>query len=209
MKKRSATVAIGLVLMVIGLLLMTAGVFSLALAPRMYEATALVAVEPVPATNAGAATRDSAWWQREMERARSVTVLRSAITNLQLRELWATQQKRETPLLIEEAELELRERLNLQLGRGTTLLSFTLRALDGGEAASLANGVAEAFRQSHSMNPVKVEVVDAATAPTQPIRQKQPLAIILFLGGALLMVVGYVMLRPHLDKIGGGPVLRP
>ena len=207
--KRSATVAIGLGLMVIGLVLMTAGVFFLALAPRMYEATALVAVKPVAATNDAAATLDSAGWQREMERVRSGTVLRSAITNLQLRELWATQQKRETPLPIEEAELELKKRLNLQPGRGTTLLAFTLCALDGGEAASLANGVAEAFRQSHAAGTVIVEVVDAATAPTQPIRQKQPMAIILFLGGALLMGVGYVMLPPHLDKIGGSPMQRP
>ncbi len=207
--KFSATVAIGLVLMVIGLLLMTAGVTFLALAPRMFEATARVLVEPVSATNAGVVTRDSAWWQSELERARSTTVLRSAITNLQLRQSWATQQKRETPLAIEEAELELRKRLDLQLGRGTTLLSFTLRAFDGGEAASLANGVAEAFRQSHAADPVKVELVDAATAPTQPIRRKQPMAVILFLGGAAMMLAGYVMLRPHLDKIGGAPVLRP
>jgi len=207
--KRSASVAIGLALMVIGLLLMTAGVFSLALAPRMYEATALVAVEPVPATNAGAATRDPAWWQREMERARSVAVLRITITNLQLRELWATQQKRESPLPIEEAELELKKRLELKPGRGTTLLSFTLRAYDGGEAASLANGVADAFRQSRSMDPVKVEVVDAATIPTDPMRRKQPLPLILFLCGAVLMVAGYVSLRPHLASISHAPVLRP
>ena len=200
--KRSATVAIGLALMVIGLLLMTGGVFSLALAPRMYEATARVAVEPVSATNAGAATRDAAWWQREMERARSVAVLRSAITNLQLRQLWATQQKRETPLTIEEAELELMKRLDLQPGRGTSLFSITLRAHDGGEAASLANGVAEAFRQSHAADSVKVELVEAATAPTDPMRQKQTLPVILFLGGAVLIIGGYVLLRPHLANAG-------
>ena len=136
-------------------------------------------------------------------------MLRSAITNLQVRQLWATHQKRETPLPIEEAELELKKRLDLQLGRGTTLLSFTLRAYDGGEAANLANGVAEAFRQSHAADPVKVEIVDAATSPTQPMRQKQPLAIILFLGGAVLMMVGYVLLRPHLAKVVPAPVLRP
>ena len=188
--------------MVLGLLLMTGGVFSLALAPRMYEATARVAVEPVSATNAGAATRDAAWWQRGMERARSGAVLRSAITNLQLRQLWATQQKRETPLTIEEAELELMKRLDLQPVRGTGLFSITLRAYDGGEAASLANGVAEAFRQSPAADSVKVELVDAAIAPTDPTRQKQTRPVILFLGGAVLMIGGYVLLRPHLAIAG-------
>ena len=209
--KLSATVAIGLSSMVIGLLLMTAGVLLLALAPAQYEAAALVHVDKVTTNSANTSTTgfDPLWWENELKRAQSTPVLRAAITNLQLDQFWAKQQKRELPLSVEDAERELKQRIEVQSRRGTALIEISLRAYAPDEAARLANGVAEAFAADHSPKEATVEIVDSATPPGKPQRQKQPVTIILFLSGALLMVVGYVMLRPHLDKIGGSPVQRP
>ena len=104
--KRSATVVIGLALMVIGLLLMTAGVLLLALAPAQYEAAACVHVEKVTTNSANTSTTGfhPLWWENELKRAQSTPVLRAAITNLQLDQFWAKQQKRELPLSVEDAE---------------------------------------------------------------------------------------------------------
>lgn len=208
--KRSATVAIGLALMVIGLLLMTGGVLLLALAPAQYEAAALVHVDKVTtnAANTGTAGFDPFWMEREMKRVQSTPVLRAAITNLQLDQFWAKQQKRETPLSMEEAERELKQRSETYQPRDTALIRISLRAYAPDEAARLANGVAAAFASDHSPKEAKVEIVDAATPPAKPQRQKLPMAIILFLSGAAMMLAGYILLRPHLDKIGGAPVLR-
>jgi uncharacterized protein involved in exopolysaccharide biosynthesis len=209
--KRSATVAIGLVLMVVGLLLMTAGVLLLALAPAQYEATARIAVEKLTtnATGSNTAGFDPFWMEGEMRRIQSTPVLRAAITNLKIDQLWTTQQKLEAPLSMEETERQLKERLKVLQNRGTSMFEISFRAYEPNEAALLANGVAQAFASDHSPKEAKVEIVDTAIPPAKPQRQKQPMAIILFLGGAAMMLAGYVILRPHLDKISPASVQRP
>ena len=194
--------------MVIGLLLMTAGVLLLALAPAQFEATVRVSVERVTSTaiHSPGSAGDPNWLAHVLDQIQSKAVLVAAITNLQLDQFWAKQQHRETPLAMEETERELKGRLEVRPGRGTALIEISLRAYEPGEAARLANAVAEAFRVSGA---AKVEIVEAASAPGRASRAKNPLPVILFLGGAVLMVVGYVLLRPYLAKVAPAPVLRP
>ena len=185
--------------MIVGLLLMTAGVFLLAFAPAQFEATARVAVETPPSGSTNAtAGHDPLWVQREIKRIASSPVLRTAITNLHLDREWAEQQKHEGPLEMAETERQLKERMGIHPGRGAALIEVSTWSYGGSEAALLANAIAEAFRSTHARDAGKVEIVEAATPPTKPRRQKNPLAVILFLGGAMLMVAGYVWLRPHL-----------
>ena len=212
--KRFATIALGLALMVIGLLLMTGGVSLLALAPRWYQATVRVAVEKpsAVATNpppAPAAERGRGHWvQTDSERMRSKLVLFPVITNLHLNQTWAEKLGRKEPLETGEAYRMLKERMEVRETRATSLIEISIRSPDPAEAARIANAIPESFR-AVIVNGGRIEVVETAAVPVQSVRQKQSLAVILFLGGALLMVVGYVSLRPHLANVASAPVLRP
>ena len=198
--KRSATVAIGLALMVIGLLLMTAGVSLLALAPRWYQATVRVAVEQTSAVATNPPTAQGHWVQRDFERISSKLVLFPVITNLHLNQSWAEILGRKEPLETGEAYRMLKERMEIRQARGTGPIEISIRSPDAAEAARIANAIPESFRAA-IVNGGRIEVVETAAVPVQPVRHKQPMAFSLFLSGALLMVVGYVSLRPHLANV--------
>jgi uncharacterized protein involved in exopolysaccharide biosynthesis len=177
--------------------------------PKVYQSVARTKVSP-PAV-------PGSWFpQTEFEVICSELVLGKVIEQLNLAEEWGRKRAGGAPLTRAETTQALKLRMDLSVVPNTELIDIRVRSDRPEEAAKIANALAERlqeFRQEQNRrlslkeakaqttapslrgtiaDPMLVEIVDLARAPTRPIRPNRPLAASIFFLGFLLVVVGIV-----------------
>jgi uncharacterized protein involved in exopolysaccharide biosynthesis/beta-lactamase regulating signal transducer with metallopeptidase domain len=142
----------GVALLAIGVVLVVAGIFLLT-APAAYQATTRIRIErETPARlesqDGGVVARfyDPTFFQTEMEMIRSEPVLGRVIETLGLSAEWATRQGRDRTLDKAETLRTLRERVALKPISNTTLFEIRVSGETPTEAARIANAIAESYR---------------------------------------------------------------
>lgn len=197
----------GLLLMGAGLAMTTLALVMLWLAPDVFVATAHISVPPPrPAAATGSAanrnTGGAGWDSTELERIQTKIVLFQVIASLELQTKWAEQRKLEAPLPMDKAYQLLRKQMDVRLGRmehlktgDPSLIEIRVQSYDRTEAATLANRIAEAYRDTRRAEGAVVEIVESAQPPPKGHRPGSSSALALFLAGVTGLSAGYWILR--------------
>jgi len=189
----------GLLLMGAGLTMTTLALVMLWLAPEVFVATARVLVPPTqPASDQGtAASRGGGpgWEPTERERVQAKVVLHQVITNLDLQRKWAEQFKEEAPLPMDKAYQLLKRQMDVRQSGNTQLIEIRVQSYDPAEAATLANRIAEAYRDTRRAAGAVVQIVESAQPPPKGRRSGGASALGLFLAGVAGLGLGYWILR--------------
>jgi len=198
--KRISRQFAGLLLMCAGLAMTTLALAMLWLAPIVFVATARVSVPPPPPApdHGTAATRMASgpgWDPTERERIQAKMVLHQVITNLDLQRKWGEQFKAEGPLPMDKAYRLLRKQMDVRQSRSASLIDIRVQSYDRAEAATLANRIAEAYRDTRRADGAVVEIVESAQPPPKGRRSGGSGALALFLVGLAGLGVGYWILR--------------
>jgi serine/threonine protein kinase len=187
--------------------------------PTTYAATARIKLDQViPANqmpkvypNYAVEPYDPYAIQTEFEIIRSENVLSKVISRLNLNEVWGKEYFNGRTLNSAETTEILKARLDLEPVRNTSLISITCYSQSAAECATLANAVAESFRDYNadlvrasvgSSTPdgrpalisktllYQIQITDRAEPPPHPVRSNKTLIIVsgivggMFLGGA-------------------------
>ena len=120
--------------------------------PSYYAGTARIAVHKdvrpdARATPAGGAAFDPYFIQTEFERLQSKEVLYRVIDELRLKAIWAKKYGLPGELQPLEAYFILRKRLDIRSYHNTSLLEIRVLDEDRNEAATIANKIAEVYRE--------------------------------------------------------------
>ncbi|HOX01652.1 MAG TPA: polysaccharide biosynthesis tyrosine autokinase [Candidatus Paceibacterota bacterium] len=125
--------------------------------PRYYASTVRISVEKEASDISGlfemrqnVSTYDPYWLQTQFEKIQSKTVLYEVITNLSLMTNWAAKYNAGIPLTPNEAYTVLRNHLDVRQSRNTSLIEIRFLSENPREAATIANAIAEAYRQTRS-----------------------------------------------------------
>lgn len=154
--------------------------------PVTYCSTARISLEAP-----GAKVGDSSAYflQSQFELLKSKRVLYPVIEKLQLREKWGRRLAAGEPLKSEETYRLLVNGVHFRQSRNTSLVEIRSYSEDPREAAVIANGVVEAYRESAAIpRDLNVELVDPAEPSMRPVRPNIPLN--LALGVLLGTIVG-------------------
>ena len=111
----------------------------------------------------------------------------------------------------EVTSLILKGNLDVRQSPNTTLIEIRVFSEDKEEAASIANAIAEVYRDSPLAAPgpaakAGVQIVDRAEPGLRPVRPNRPLAIAIGFGvGAIFAALGFVLIlisrkRPILTR---------
>jgi len=190
----------GLLLMCAGLAMTTLALAMLWLAPNVFVATARVLVPPPPpapdhgTTNTRMASGPG-WEPTELERIQAKRVLHQVITNLDLQRKWGEQFKEEGPLPMDKAYRLLKKQMDVRQTRGASLIEIRITSYDRAEAATLANRIAEVYRDTRRAAGAVVEIVESAQPPPKGRRSGGSSALLLFMVGIAGLGAGYWVLR--------------
>jgi len=190
----------GLLLMCAGLAMTTLALAMLWLAPEVFVATARVlAPPPPPAPDHGTASTRMAsgpgWDPTELERIQAKVVLYQVIANLDLQRKWGEQSKAERPLPMDKAYQLLKKRMDVRQSGKTSLIEIRVQSYDRAEAATLANRIAEAYRDTRQAGGAVVQIVESAQPPPKGRRSGGSSALLLFIVGIAGLGAGYWVLR--------------
>ena len=123
------------------------------LLPASYASTARIKIEndstDIPGIGGGISysAYDAYFIQTEFEIMQSDLVLGRLISKLNLNEEWGRKYNGNTPLKTDETMDLLKGRMRLSPERNTKLIDITVYSEDRDDAARLANGIAEAYRE--------------------------------------------------------------
>lgn len=123
------------------------------LLPASFASTARIKIEndstDIPGIGGGPSFSgyDAYYIQTEFEIMQSEQVLGRLITKLNLNEVWGKKYNGNTPLKMDETMQLLKQNMSLSPERNTKLIDITVYSGDRDEAAQLANGIAEAYRE--------------------------------------------------------------
>jgi|GEM_PF-7056317 uncharacterized protein involved in exopolysaccharide biosynthesis len=184
----------GLLLMCAGLGLTTLALAMLWLAPEVFVARARVAVTPPSQQPSNVAARGPGWTPTEVELIQAKRVLFQVITNLDLQRKWAEQMKAEDPLPMDKAYQLLKKQLTVLQPRNGALIEIRVQSYSPIEASTLANRIADAYRDTREDGTV-VQVVESALPPPKGRRSGSSNALALFLAGVAVLGVGYWVQR--------------
>ncbi|MDP3058829.1 MAG: Wzz/FepE/Etk N-terminal domain-containing protein [bacterium] len=96
----------------------------------------------------------------------------------------------------------LREMVDVTLRGDTEIIAISVENTDPQLAATIANGVADAFRSNtiRIMQVENVTVIDSAVAPDYPVKPRKMLTVVVagFIGG--MVGVGIAFIRTYLDN---------
>ncbi|EEF61035.1 LPS biosynthesis protein [Pedosphaera parvula] len=160
---------LGLLLLVLGTAILGIGGYLLTL-PEQYEATtrfrsvtdrSALSVDDSPHESYGGGY----FIQTEFEVIQSELILNSAIEALHLRDTWAQRFHLPTPLKTSEARALLKHQLQLKPVANAQLIELTFTSHDPGEAAQIANAIADSY--VHYEENVRVELTKAHLAELQ------------------------------------------
>ena len=209
--KRTLLIA-GIVLLVLSAVLLVGGLIQFIIPPT-FESVARISIQPetikIPS--------NEHWIQTEMETLQSRIVLYQVITNLDLNRKWGEKFK-EGQLAADLSYALLKRQLHIRPARGTALLQIQVRSDDPTEAAAIANGIAEVYRDhrirekggrntvsnafgawgqtttsSVSKTPA-VQIVDQAEPNLRPVKPRPLMKILVPVAGLLVGVLGVVLL---------------
>lgn len=138
------------IVMIVTLLCLAGGWFYLQKAPRIYTATAKVAIEPTASALASISSAEmgETYLHRQGERIKSAQVLQRAVSTYRLERLESV---RENPVLL------LREGLDIEVGRRHGLLLVSFPSKYPGEAVEIVNSVVQAYLTDHLIRSEKVQ----------------------------------------------------
>ncbi len=190
----------GLLLMCAGLAMTSLALAMLWLAPEVFVATARVFVpSPPPAPDHGTTSTRTAggagWDSTELERIQAKLVLYQVITNLDLQRKWGEAFKEEGPLVMDRAYQLLKKQMDVRQSGNPSLIEIRVQSYDRAEAATLANRVAEAYRDTRRADGAAVQIVESAQPPSRGRHSGGWRALALFLAGLAGLGVGYWVLR--------------
>src|SRR5436190_6638219 len=121
--------------------------------PKLYMSTARIEVakdvtdiSPLM-PNPSASSYDPYFLQTEFEKIRSQKVLHQVITNLDLNNVWTKRYQSEVKLTTQETYAILKQKIDVQQARNTSLIEIRAFSDDPKEAADLANEVVEVYTQ--------------------------------------------------------------
>jgi capsular polysaccharide biosynthesis protein len=135
------------VFILVFLLVLAVSVVITFLLPQTYASTARIKVEPdTESARENPPVYDPYFVQTTFEIINSELVLDPVVRNLKLDEAWGKKYGGGRKLTVSEAVELLKRRLQLAPVRNTSLIAITVFSEDPGEAAQLANGVADAYR---------------------------------------------------------------
>lgn len=193
-KRRAAVIAGMSVFLVV---VIATGALTFAL-PKMYMSVARIQVQPATPNPQEPVPFDPYFIQTEMEKLRSMEVAHRVAERLNLKREWAGRFGAES-MSTREAAIQLNQRLDLRQTRNTWLIEIRFYSESAGEAAEIANAVAETSRE---MRPNHITIVDRAEPSRRPVRPNVPLNLALGVGaGALLGLItaGIVLLTRFLS----------
>lgn len=216
--KRNLLIA-GIALLVLSAVLPTGGLVQFIIPPT-FESMARISVSAEKNEMPG----NGQWVQTEVERLQSKMVLYQVITNLDLNRTWGEKFK-EGELPTDLSYMLLKSQLHVQPSRGTTLLEIRARSDDPAEAAAIANGIAEAYRDQRIFREKElqavgvkalggevrktdslltktsaVEIVDQAEPNLRPVKPHPLMKILVPIAGLLAGVLGVVLLMLSVMK---------
>jgi capsular exopolysaccharide synthesis family protein len=122
--------------------------------PKKYSSTVRMKVEKdstdIPSLGGQAtfAAFDPYWVQTEFEKIQSKLILYPVITNLNLNKKWATKFKEEGELRTDITYLILKNSINVEQARNTSLIEIDAESEDPREAALIANEIAGVYRSN-------------------------------------------------------------
>ncbi len=164
------------------------------LLPDRYRSTARVKVDLEAATvqkPAGALDAPGLYGggflQTEFQIIQSQKVLDRVIQGLDLNRTWGRQYAVEGPLKTDETRVLLRRMIEFQIVTNTSLIEIRACSTDGGEAARIANSIAQAYRDycntpksgGEASNGGFAEIVDDAVPALVPALPNRPCEITL------------------------------
>ena len=190
----------GLFLMCVGLGMTTLALAKLWLAPNVFVATARVTVPPPqaapnPGTSSTRSGEGVGWEPTEVERIHAKVVLYQVITNLGLQRKWGEQFKQEGPLPMDKAYQYLKKQMDVRQSGKTSLIEISVQSYASAEAATLANQIAEVYRDTRRENGADVQIVEVAQPPPKARRAGASGALAIFLAGVAGLGAGYWALR--------------
>ena len=146
--------------------------------PESYASTARIKVEPATESGTnGVSAYDPYFIQTEFEILQSQIVLEPAIAKLNLNVEWGKKYFNGQTLKTTETMEILKGRLSLAPVRGTKLIAITVYSDDAREAATIANAIAESYRDYRVKSPV--QIVDRAEPGKFPVKPNKTLNITL------------------------------
>ena len=147
--KRNILCAAGGAFIILGAILLVIGGWHALLARDLFRSSVGVAVSYHPAAgwlgSSNPTAYDPHWFQTELERFQSQSILQEVITNLNLRKEWATKFKLPDELPVDVTYRLLRERIEVRQTHGTSLVEIKVTSADKQEAARIANEIARVF----------------------------------------------------------------
>lgn len=178
------------------------------LAPRYYGARAVVAVNPIAELKPGMSEFDPYVVATEMEWMKSTAMLGQVIERLNLQDRWGQRlnlqdrwgQGQRMPADL--ALINLSKRLTLRQTRNTPCIEIWFRSEHPGEAAEIANAIAETCRNTRPSG--TIEIVDSAQPSPREVRPNVPLN--LAVGAVLGLFLGLLAagLTLRLNAKGSG-----
>jgi uncharacterized protein involved in exopolysaccharide biosynthesis len=142
----------GLLLLVLGTATLGLGGYLLAL-PAQFQATARLRPAPSSTTpvemDPAGSYGGGDFVPTEFEILQSERILDPVIESLHLRDTWARQFHLPTPLKTPEARALLKHQLQLKPVANTQLIELAFTSHDPGEAAQIANAIADSWKPSH------------------------------------------------------------
>lgn len=148
--------------------------------------------EDVVATNTTGPTSsayDPYSMQTEFEIIHSEAVLRNVIEDLGLNAAWGKKYAGGQTLKTMDSLALLKQRLEVRLVRGTSLIEIRVYSDEPAETAKLANGITKSYAKytAEGRRGFRVELLDKASPPIRPVRPNKPLNI------TLGVVIGLVL----------------
>ena len=198
---------VGGVLIFLAALWVGAGMIFWSRLPTIYQASAMFTMAENPN---GVFDKDK--FQKEIEKLQSPLVLGQVITNLNLGQRWRATTKTSEKLAEDSTFQMLKQRLNVRPTRGTRLIEVQVRSQDPGEAAQIANAIAEVYREMNMPEELKkklaegqkltpaelgrsqVQIVDSAKPPLRLISPEPLVGFLNLVPGFCLGIGGLVML---------------
>jgi hypothetical protein len=139
----------GIVLLTLGIGMLAAGLYQ-ALTPALYEAAARVRAEEytrAPDSVPGNPAHEPFFSPSQFEVLQSAAVLSNTVETLHLNRDWSGREAGGRTLDNPELVALLRQRLNLRRVPGTSLIEIRITSERPGEAARIANAVADAYHE--------------------------------------------------------------
>lgn len=210
--KRTLLIA-GIAFLVLSAILLTTGLIQFIMPPT-FQSVARISVQPEKSEMPG----NQHWVLTETEKLQSKMVLYQVITNLDLNRKWGEKFK-EGELPTDLTYKFLKQQTQIRTGRGTVLFEVQARSDDPTEAAAIANGIAQAYRDQRisrekemraaGVNAPRgevektdstltktsaVEIVDQAEPNLRPVKPDPLMKILVPVAGLLAGVLGVVLL---------------